>query len=73
MKTRITTSLLAMAGSVALLVTGCSTSNKGATGSDTQYGAGTGGGGPTPVYTGSDGSVSRTNPFGIADGSGITH
>jgi hypothetical protein len=73
MKMNMTKGLLVLVGSVALLVTGCSTTgNQGATGNDTQYGAGSGGS-PPPVNTGADGSVSRTNPFGIENGSGITH
>jgi len=72
MKTKIMTGLVVLIGSVGLLVTGCSTtSNQGAMGDDTQYGGGTGGG-AGQVATGADGSVSRTNPFGLETGTGNT-
>lgn len=71
MKTKVTKVLLVLVGSVGLLLTGCSTTgNQGAMGNDTQYGSGSGS--SPQVFTGADGSVSRSNPFGLGGGTGMT-
>jgi|HubBroStandDraft_6_1064221.scaffolds.fasta_scaffold218126_2 hypothetical protein len=64
MKTKLVKALLVLMGAGTLLVAGCSsTSNQGAAGGDTMYGAGEGG---------ANGSVSPTNPFGLGTGTGMT-
>lgn len=68
MKTKIMTGILALISAAALL-TGCSTANQGAMGSDTEYGGGVASGGPA---SGPNGSFSRTNPFGLGVGTGAT-
>jgi len=72
MKINTMKALLLSVGLVAMLATGCSTtSNQGAMGDDTQYGAGTGSGTP-PVETGANGSQSASNPLGLGTGTGLT-
>lgn len=68
MKIKIMTGVLGLI-TAATLLTGCSTANKGAMGSDTEIGAGTAAGGPP---SGPNGSVSRSNPFGLGVGTGAT-
>jgi hypothetical protein len=70
MKTKWIKSLLAAVGAAALLV-GCSTSNQGGMGNETQYGGGFGAG-YAAGDGGANGSFSHTNPLGLGIGTGIT-
>jgi hypothetical protein len=69
MKTKLIKGMLVLIGAAALL-TGCSSTNQGAAGSDTMYGAGAGG--PNAAASGPNGSVSRNNPLGLGTGVGLT-
>ena len=68
MKTKILTGMLALISAAALL-TGCSTTNQGGQGSDTEYG---GGSGSSQPVSGPNGSISPSNPFGLGTGTGLT-
>ncbi len=72
MKTKFVKGVLALIGAATLLA-GCSTANQGAQGNDTQTGEGGGSGGARAMGNGgANGTISRTNPFGIGPGTGNT-
>jgi hypothetical protein len=63
--------------SAGLLLVGCATSDKnsGGMGNDSQYSTGSSQNTPAAnaqPMNGADGSVSRSNPFGLGSGSGLT-